>query len=173
MSYQVDCEPGQIRFHRYPFAPGRRRTLGPTDLLGFWPTTNPPSLVLCSREIMFVPASQKAELESWCQGHAVAPVAPEDVWSLLLEPFLDTQHSPEWQAACLERLHLCGFDDHEIAALRRRVQTRMLCHNAILWDWVYLGQYDLLEAHRPFSTAAQFEKLYWESMEIAWRGFSR
>lgn len=171
MSLQVAIEPDRIRFLRYPFAPARCNVVRPADLLGYWPSTNPPSLVLRSREIMFVPATRKAELGSWCEQHAVAPVDPEDVWALLLEPFLDTQHSPEWQAICLERLRSCGLDDHEISTLRRRVEKRMLCYNAILWDWVYLGQYDLLEAHRPFNTAAGFERFYWQSMEIAWRGF--
>ncbi len=173
VSLQVACEPGQLRFLRYPFAPARCTVARPADLLGYWPGTNPPSLVLRSREIVFWPAARKIELENWCRQHGISPIAPEDVWSLLLEPFLDTQHSPQWQAACLDRLLRCGLDEQEVVRLRRRVERRMLCYNALLWEWVSLGHYDLLEAHRPFNTAAGFEKLYWESMEIAWRGFNR
>ena len=154
-------EPGRARWVGYKFARGAI-TLH-SELVGYALTTTPPSLWRRSpQEVLFVPAGQKDELVAWCTASGVPLIEPEDVWELLLEPFLDTVHSEEWQLRTRAQLRECGFSDEEVEAIRARYRERVLRYNAILWDWVYLGQLDLLEATGGSA--------YWESMKIAWRG---
>jgi hypothetical protein len=169
--WAISFQPGRLAFQSYPFAPASVRTepviLRPW-IVGWSATTAPPSLWLESREVLFVHAEQKAELASWCAEHRVPELKPVDVWSLLLEPYLDTEFSADDDARVNDQLASVGLDAREVAALRKRVGSRMLTYNALLWEWIYLGQFDLLQAFQPLNP--WFKKLYWESMETAWRG---
>ena len=42
----------------------------------------------------------------------------------------------------------------------------MLKYDSVLWEWVNLGLSDVLSSMRKKLTDQQFEKFYWEAIEI-------
>ena len=123
-----------------------------------------PPEVRTRREVLFVPATQREELRR----EGLKIVRCVDVWSLILEPFLDTQFSEAEQERTLQVLESNGVSRAECAAWRSEVGERMLAYNSILWDWVHLGQCDLLEA--TLLAGQLTAEFYWRTMEIARRG---
>ena len=62
-----------------------------------------------------------------------------DVWDLLLEPFLDTEFTPEQQEQTLTTLKRIGIPRTDVMRIRRSVQGAVLAYNFFLWNWVHLG----------------------------------
>jgi hypothetical protein len=69
-----------------------------------------------------------------------------DIWGDLLEPFVDTEFTPEDEAATLSRLRQTGLTDIEIAQARAKAGPLILAYNAFHWDWAHLGLADLFDA---------------------------
>jgi hypothetical protein len=138
------------------------------------PNAAPPEPRLRTGEILFVSATQRDELVQAAATHRLRIVRRFDVWSLLLEPFLDTEFAADDKERTLALLAENGVPREEALALRRRFARRMLAYNAIHWDWAHLGLSDLLDASLPRLPLpflrARFERLYWEAMAIAERG---
>ncbi|KAB2364123.1 helix-turn-helix domain-containing protein [Actinomadura montaniterrae] len=99
-------------------------------------------------ETLFIPRERKPDLEAFCHRHGIASVSRPDTWGDLLEPFLDTQIGAAEERATIDRLRKAGFTLREIAGIRRRLAPLMLAYNfdAMVWEWVHLGLFDLLTA---------------------------
>lgn len=147
----VELAPNSIVFHAYPFPGARVHPSGSVpwsevvdvDADGF------PPEIRTAGETLFISADLKEELRRQGAAHGVPSVSRVDVWGLLLEPFLDTTFTPaeaERTIATLERL---GIPRREAKRIRARVEARMLAYNAICWEWVHLGMWDLFQAHLP------------------------
>lgn len=161
-------------FPWYPFAPAsvrRERRLDARRIWAWNPDSSPPALYVDAVESIFVSAEHQDELTAWCDRLSVPKRRPRDVWSFLLEPYLDTEVTPECLARVDGQLRECGFSRAEIASLRARVSRRMLAYNALVWEWVHLGHYDVLHAMHSFSFPWTFRRFYWHSMAVAFRGF--
>ncbi len=149
-----------------------------TDLKEADPDCWPPELRLKSGEILFISAEKKEALAIACLRHKI-PLAPrEDIWGLLLEPFLDTEFTKDEQLQTNQRLIQCGFSKSEIEAIRTKLEKKMLFYNSFAWEWIHLGLYDLFAAQGLISRArlasisshwrvAHKQKIYWWAMEIA------
>jgi len=109
-------------------------------------TATPPEIRTVSGVTLFVSAEQREELEWFCRASRIPTRTRPDVWGDLLEPFLDTQFTPEHEAATLSRLRRAGMTETEVGQIRARVGPLMLAYNAIHWDWSHLGLADLLDA---------------------------
>ena len=169
-----------VEFTQYPY-PGAvifpNGAVLYSDIESVDPACAPPEIRLRSGEVLFVPAAQRAELESAVQEHALTVSRRVDVWSLILEPFLDTEFDPDRQERTLVQLEQNGVPREEVHALRRSLQTRMLRYNSVHWEWVHLGLADALDAHVsrffpawvPFAHR-RFKRFYARAMEIAGRG---
>ena len=169
-----------IIFVDYPFAPASVSSGDPLPwdkICEVDPDAWPPELRLETGEVLFVAAEQKEELRQACKRYGVPVVQRVDVWALLLEPFLDTEFDEEHEERTLRRLEEYGITREEAWKIRREVRRRMLAYNFVMWDWVHLGLYDLLQA----SPAQWFpglswlrrgasQRFYWWAMEIAGRG---
>lgn len=159
-----------IQFHTYPFPPA---SIFPAQLLAWHAVQEivihaaPPEVRTKQGEVLFIPATQTDALAQASHVHAIPLVNRVDLWELILEPFVDTVFGEAHQERTLSVLEAHGIDRDACSDLRRRISTRMLAYNAVLWEWVHLGQYDLLVAHRPFMRRERFEQLYWSSMDIA------
>jgi hypothetical protein len=107
-----------------------------------------PEIRTTSGETLFLPRPQKSELERFCVRNGVARRSRFDAWGDLLEPFLDTRFEPEEERATLARLDAAGFSSREVAEIRRRLTPLMHAYNfdAMVWEWVHLGLFDLLDA---------------------------
>src|SRR5205814_6744913 len=81
-----------------------------------------------------------------------------DVWSLLLEPFLDTSFDEADQARTAAVLARAGITPAACAALREEVGPAMIAYNfdSMLWDWAHLGLCDALCARRGQLGGARF-----------------
>lgn len=171
--------PDGIAFDGYPY-PGARvhpRGLVPwSEVLEVDPAASPPE-VRVAGETLFVSHELREELARAAEAHAVPTVRREDVWDMLLEPFLDTWFDDDFQKRTLQRLEENGIGRAETESIRERVGFPMLHHNAMLWEWVHLGLWDLLEAHRNVwvrllrgLTPGRYRAFYAWAMEIAGRG---
>jgi hypothetical protein len=110
------------------------------------PAGAPPEIRTASGETLFVSAEQRGELERFCRVSQISIRTRPDVWGDLLEPFLDTEFTPEHEAATLSRLRQAGLTETEVGQVRARVGPLMRAYNAIHWDWCHLGLADLLDA---------------------------
>jgi hypothetical protein len=110
------------------------------------PATAPPEIRTLSGETLFVSAVQREELERFCRASHVPVRRRPDIWGDLLEPFIDTQFTPEDQAATQGRLRRTGLTAAEVDQIRARVGPLMLAYNCLHWDWCHLGLADLLDA---------------------------
>ncbi|GAB2900937.1 hypothetical protein GCM10022245_40260 [Streptomyces mayteni] len=110
------------------------------------PDTVPPEIRTISGETFFVSAEQRAELRSFCVANGVPQQSRPDVWGDLLEPFVDTEFTPERQAVTRTRLSQAGLGEEEVAGIRATVAPLMLAYSAFHQDWCHLGLADLLDA---------------------------
>jgi hypothetical protein len=99
-------------------------------------------------ETLFIPHEQAADLEEFCQRHGIARRPRPDTWDDLLEPFLDTWFDAEHERATVQRLGEAGFSLEEVTGIRQRLTPLMFAYNfdAMVWEWAYLGLFDLLTA---------------------------
>jgi hypothetical protein len=74
--------------------------------------------------------------------------APPQIRTRLGEPFLDTWFDPEDQPTTVNRLREAGLSDEEVVGIRQRRTPLMHACNfdSMLWEWVNLGLFDLLNA---------------------------
>ncbi|MFG1850923.1 hypothetical protein [Actinomadura geliboluensis] len=140
-----------ILFQRYGF---RGATVHPAGMItrerirdADWKAMRP-EIRTTSGETLFLSWRQQAELERFCGRNGVVRRFRFDVWGDLLEPFLDTRFEPEQERATLARLGGAGFSSREVAEIRRRLTPLMHAYNfdAMVWEWAYLGLFDLLNA---------------------------
>lgn len=110
------------------------------------PTATPPEIRTLSGETLFVSAVQREDLERFCRASQIPIRKRPDIWGDLLEPFVDTEFTPEHEVAIQNRLHQAGLTDSEISRIRAKVRPLMLAYNALHWDWFHLGLADLLDA---------------------------
>lgn len=175
---EVEFTPEAIVFHAYPFPGARVHPAGAVpwgDVREVDPARAPPELRIDGGEALFVDARRTDDLLRAAAAHGIPTVHRADVWDMLLDPFLDTTFSEADQERTLARLEHNGVPRHEAARIRERVAERMLQYNALLWDWVHLGMWDLLHAHLPGALEravhgdARFRELYRWAQEIAQR----
>ncbi|HEU0076879.1 MAG TPA: hypothetical protein VFQ76_04465, partial [Longimicrobiaceae bacterium] len=140
--------PHGIAFDRYPYPGARvhpRGTVPWSAVLEVDPAASPPELRIAG-ETLFVSAELRGELARAAQANGVPTVRREDVWDMLLEPFLDTWFDDDVQERTLQQLEENGIGRAEAERIRERVGFAVLHHNGMLWEWVHLGLWDLLEA---------------------------
>ena len=85
-------------------------------------------------------------LDAWCGLHGVPHTDRHDPLALLCEPFLDTEFTADDAARSGRQLEALGFTLGDIETLRAELRGPMLSYNALIWDWVHLGLYDVVMA---------------------------
>ncbi|MFE3542781.1 hypothetical protein ACFXK0_07405 [Nocardia sp. NPDC059177] len=148
---QVVLADAEIRFVDYPFAGASVYPDGVLAVAGIRdaePAGIPPEIRTIHGETLFVPAAHRVELTEFCTANAITVRNRPDIWSDLLEPFLDTIFDDDTQRATEDRLRRAGLSTAGIAGIRGRVEPAMMSYNfdSMLWEWGYLGLYDLLSA---------------------------
>ncbi|MFW9842982.1 MAG: hypothetical protein ACFFEV_00215 [Candidatus Thorarchaeota archaeon] len=167
-----------IGFKKYDFPPstvysriGMKKVLAEKideiDLQGA-----PPTLKV-DNELIFISAEHRSELESFAKRNNIEIRARFDIWDAILEPFIDTEFTPEDAKQIQENLEKYGLGEETVQKWRERVKEAMIAYNfgTGLWDWVHLGQWDMLNAYKlgmgEKLTEEEYTQLYWNSMEIA------
>ena len=124
-------------------------------------------------ELLLVSRTHLDALQKICQRHDIPLVQRYDVWSDLLDPFLDTEFSLDSQKANIQRLKEHGsLTDDEIIDLRKKVEGKMVRHTALTWEWQHYGLADLLAVMKPKLGFGRerWAEFYGEVMEISLRG---
>ena len=116
----------------------------------------------------------------FANNNSIEIVSVVDVWWDILEEFLDTQFSDEAQEKTLLHLEKQGVSRYTCESLRKRLEKTMLSYNidSCLWEWIYLGLYDVLSACSGELVALEykleekeFAEFYKLAMDIANKGF--
>ncbi|MEW6732280.1 MAG: hypothetical protein AB1489_13205 [Acidobacteriota bacterium] len=170
-----------IRFTDYPYPPA---SIYPTGIVKYLSIEEivinaiPPE-VRTSEDILFVSASLREQLMTVAKEQGIALTNRQDVWGLILEPFLDTEFTAAQQQATLELLEQNGIDRELSKRLRNRVAKAMWAYNfdSGLWDWCHLGLSDLLSALQGTLSGPehclpkeQFAAFYREAIKLAHQG---
>jgi hypothetical protein len=160
-----------IQFEHYPFPPASVYRAGflPWTAISEVVPGAPPEVRTHAGEVLFISAVQTDELYAATDAAGIPTVRRVDVWDLILTPFLDTVFDAAYHERVLLRLDANGISRAECQQIRERVREPMLSYNALLWDWVHLGLYDLLNAHLSVLSKQAFRTFYWEAMAIALR----
>jgi hypothetical protein len=166
----VLIEPHALRYQSTPsglFKRARERLIPASTLAevccGWWP----PTLRTRDGEYLFVPATQMHQLADFAQANGVPFVDREDLWTWVLEPFLDTEFSAEDTERVVALLERGGLPRDELRRLRERVEGRMLELTAVTWEWQHYGLADVLAA---MATAPDFDVFRREAFALADRG---
>jgi hypothetical protein len=171
--WRARFEPGALTLGGYPFPRGGRPARIPVEALGEvcvgW---FPPTVRTREGEYLFIPAAQARELADFASRHGLPFVRRDDLWSFILEEFLDTEFPPDLQEGTLRYLESRGVSRAETQAMRERVGKRMLALTSVTWEWQHYGLYDVLSVMRPFTftTGGSFARFYEEAMRLAERG---
>jgi hypothetical protein len=170
-----------IHFLRYDFPGATVHPTGfltPAQIRDADGKTVRPEIRTALGETLFIPRKQESELEEFCRRNDVAQRHRTDIWSDLLEPFLDTWFNPEDELATEKRLCAAGLSQDEVAEIRQRIAPLMRAYNfdSMLWEWVNLGLFDLLNASSGAlvppdlpATLGDLTAFYTWAMEIAER----
>lgn len=163
--WNVDVEPDGLVITTCPFR-GPRRAIPVSQVeqvLVWWA---PPTVRLRSGEYVFVPAPKARELADLATRHAVPFVQRVDVWSLILDEFLDTELDEAQKARSMATLAQNGIPRDEVRGLRALVSTRMMALTALSWEWGSYGLFDVLSAMKVAPGSGFFTR----AMSLADRG---
>lgn len=165
----------QIIFDDYPFNCAsiyKSLKISAPEIEFILPKRTPPEIWLKSGEIIFINEESLEDLVGFADRFSIPLANRFDVWSFLTEDCLDTEFSLDQQNRTLDLLAQSGIPVEETSQIRLRIRKRLLAANSFWWEWIHLGQYDMLRANQgTFSFLNnRFNKLYWDSMEIAHRG---
>ena len=177
MNFEVTIDDRGVTWTGYPF---REASVYPNGAIRWSEVRDfdggglPPEVRTKRGETLFIPGDNKALFSERATKAGVPEVIREDVWSHLLDPFLDTQHSPKWIENSCRRLRACAISDRRTERIRRLFGPMMLAYNSLLWEWCHFGLYDLLRAVSVGQGLAPSEvpqrRLYHWAMAIAERG---
>ncbi|MHA7967767.1 hypothetical protein ACX93W_27000 [Paenibacillus sp. CAU 1782] len=178
----IEVEENGIRFLEYPFTAATvypNGFLPVADIKEILPGQYPPEIRTVGGEVLFVHHPFKSELEQFALQHQIPIVSRVDIWDFILEEFLDTEYSEEMKLGTFAVLNDAGLEREEVVELRQSVAGVMMAYNfgSMLWEWVHLGLYDLLNAYSGVMTGDRYKlepeafgEFYWKAMHIANKG---
>lgn len=132
-----------------------------------------PPVLRVGNDLVFVSAELRSELEAFAKRNRIIVKRRFDIWDAILEPFIDTEFTPENARRNKENLEKYGLKEKQVKEWRARVSETMIAYNfgTGLWDWVHLGLWDLLTAYKigigEKMTKKEYSDLYWKSMAVA------
>ena len=140
----------------------------------------PPVIRTIANELIFISAEMKTPLLDFCMKNNLPVVSRLDIWSAILDPFLDTEHSDKYKKRSINLLNDYGITVSICDDLRKEVARRMIAYNfeSCLWEWGHLGFFDVLCASCGILSGEKyrlpddkFSEFYFRSMEIALKCF--
>ena len=140
------------------------------------PEAGPPEIRTIDGETLFVSAEQRATFVEAIGDKSLKVVKRPDIWSMILEPFLDTEFTAEQKEMTLIRLTEFGMSRDEVDKARNEVEAPVLSCNWPVGQWCHLGLFDVLHAVRSSLTITSLAKrispkryaqFYWNAMQTA------
>ena len=127
--------------------------------------TYPTSIVIDNKEVIFLKSELKEELVAFANRNNIPISDRVDIWSYILEPFLDTEMEEDEKVRYIAVLAKNGVPPEETKAIRRKVGFTMLVTTYYGMEWMYYGQFDYL------TSTVKTKSKYWWTMEIALRNY--
>ena len=154
-------------FGRYQFPFGAmkgRYTLHFAEVDEIHLNTLPVTALVNGNELIFLIGLGKDSIREAAERNSIPITEPLDVWELIGEEFLDTEYDDEHKERTFLKLAQAGLPKEEVQGIRKRLRLRMLLWTYHSMEWIYCGQYDMLNVMGLLRARA-----YWWSMEIALR----
>jgi len=126
--------------------------------------TYPPCAKINGKELIFLLGLTGEEIIDVSNKNNIPIAQVQDNWYLICEEYLDTEFDPEHKEETLVKLEQSKISKDEVRLIRKRFSKRMLITTMFSMEWVYYGQFDILEHICPLTS-----KKYWWTMEIALR----
>lgn len=160
-----------IKLENYPFEPSiafkkavfKSEEIDDIDCKAYPPT------IRIKEELIFVNRENISELERFATRNNVQAFERKNIWSWILEPFLDTEFTTETDRHLTTLLENYGLTPEQVNALRAEVEIQMLKYNfdTMLWEWVQFDASDVLRAMRTKYNKSEFADFYRRVMNIA------
>jgi len=126
--------------------------------------THPVSAKINGNEIVFLCGAEREDCEKMATAQNIPTTEPTDNWSLICDEFLDVELNQDYVERIMAELIKAGISEEETKAIRKTIRWRMEAKTYFSWEWIYYGQFDVLEVLYPLR-----ENKYWWTMEIALR----
>lgn len=130
--------------------------------------TYPHSLIVDSREVVFLNHDDKTSLPYFAEQHSLPISTHIDSWSYLNRTYLDTELETEDIQEQNRRLALVGINQVEFKRINKKVYWTLFG----TMEWQYLGLWDVLamkQFRNPFYSLFG-ERFYWWTMQVALQG---
>lgn len=131
-------------------------------------STSPHSLIIDSREVIFLNHTDTNSLEKFAARHNLPQSTHFDTWAILTRDYLDTQLDEKTLREQDEKIKTAGIGEKEY----RKITHSLYFTLSGSLEWNYLGLWDVLamKQHRNPFYRWYGRKYYWKVMEIALRG---
>lgn len=160
-----------LKIDKYPFEPSiaYRQPIIKANQIDELNSLSYPPTIKVGNELIFLTREKKDELEAFATRNNVAIVVRPVIWTWILEPFLDTEYTPETDEKAMDFLGNYGLTAEQVKSLRTEVQTQMIKYNfdTMLWEWGSFDTSDVLKAMRTKYDKETYEAFYNRAMEIA------
>jgi hypothetical protein len=160
-----------LKIEGYPFEPSiaYRQTIFKRDQIKEIDYKSYPPTIRYGDELIFLTREKKDELEEFAKRNNIKTVERPMIWGWILEPFLDTEFTPETEQRLTELLQDYGLTIDQIKSLRSEVETQMLKYNfdTMLWEWGGFDASDVLKAMRTKYNKDKYQDFYKRVMKIA------
>lgn len=168
---QADIKSEFIILHNYPFKPSiayQHKILNAKEIKDIDLKATPLTIRVAD-ELIFISVNHKLELENFANTNQIQLIERPDIWSWILEPFLDTEYTEKNHLWISNQLQKHGLEPEKIAELRNEVEEQMLKYNfdTMLWEWCYFDASDVLRAMRTKYNEEEFERFFNRVMNIA------
>ena len=133
----------------YPYAEFKYKTmLHASEISAYTSSVIPSALLTKQGNIFFVNRVYEGELLSFCIKNHIEKIHVQDNWFLILEEFLDTEIVAKEKERTYILLEQAGISRTLCDHIRKELAPLMIEYNFVscLWEWCYLGMYDLLVA---------------------------
>src|SRR5690606_30224193 len=120
-----------LNIEGYPFEPSiayrqpiiKANEIDEIDSLSYPPT------IKVGNELIFLTREKVKELEAFALRNHIDIVPRPAIWSWILEPFLDSEYTPEAEEKAMEFLGNFGLTAEQIKSLRSEVEAQMISYN--------------------------------------------
>ncbi|OCW71885.1 hypothetical protein [Elizabethkingia anophelis] len=160
-----------LKIESYPFEPSIAygQSIFKADQIDEIDFKSYPPTIRIGEELIFLTREKKDELENFAKSNNIKTVERPIIWGWILEPFLDTEFTPETDEKLTKLLEDYGLTFEQIKSLRTEVETQMLKYNfdTMLWEWGGLDTLDVLKAMRTKYDKGEYQDFYKRVMKIA------
>ena len=176
---QVTIGDDFLKIENYPFEPSiaYRQTIFKPDQIDDIDLLADPQTIRINDELIFLTGDKRisttreyrSEVRNFAKRNNIKTVERRDVWRGILEPFLDTEFTPEIDQRTTQFLESYGLTTDQVRSLRAEVEIQMLKYNfdTMIWEWCAFGTEDVLKAMRTKYNRDEFRDFYKRVMAIA------